>query len=66
MADVREGMFIPCARSVSLKDLFHHALHVSSLGLPLLSPFSWAMKITTNKGQPRSDACKEHWMKQTL
>ena len=41
MADVREGMFIPCARSVSLKDLFHHALHVSSLGLPLLSPFSW-------------------------
>ena len=26
-----------------------HALHMLSLGLPLLSPFSWAMKMATTK-----------------
>ena len=31
-----------------------------------LSPFSWAMKMATNKGQLRDDTCKGCWMKQTL
>ena len=44
-------------------------MHVLSLGLPLLSPFSWpfskTMKRVTNKVQPRDDICKQCWMKQT-
>ena len=36
-----------------------HALHVSSLGLSLLSPFSWAMKMVTTKANQEM-TCARH------
>ena len=42
------------------------ALRVSSLGLPLLSPFSWPMRVATSGGQPGGGACGGCWMEQTL
>ena len=36
-----------------------HALHVSPLGCPSLSPFSWAMKIATTKVNQET-VCARH------